>query len=104
MKPLLSSALSPNDRIYPTDRMASFVPSPELTCVGDIHLLYHPLLALFCSQKCPGDAILKAYDLAQELREKETPVIGGFHTPVEKDMLEILLKEMEQIMAGLPSS
>jgi len=35
---------------------------------------------------------LKAYDLARELREKKTPVISGFHTPVEKDMLEILLK------------
>ena len=35
---------------------------------------------------------MKAYDLASNLREKETPVISGFHTPVEKDMLDILLK------------
>lgn len=78
---------------YPSDRLAGwFDPLPVLTALGNLELLRMPLTALFCSRKCPGDAILKAYDLACELREKKTPVIGGFHTPVEKDMLDILLK------------
>lgn len=85
--------VSPEDEFYPKDRLAAwFNPLPPLYALGNIDLLQLPLTALFCSRKCPGDAILKAYDLARELREKETPVIGGFHTPVEKDMLEILLK------------
>lgn len=75
------------------ERLAAWFPSlPGLFTLGDLNLLRLPLTGLFCSRKCPGDAILKAYDLARELREKETPVICGFHTPVEKDMLEILLK------------
>ena len=83
----------PEDEIYPKDRLAAWFPTlPALHVLGNLDLLNLPLTALFCSRKCPGDAILKAYDLARELREKETPVIGGFHTPVEKDMLEILLK------------
>ena len=85
--------ISPEDEIYPKDRLATWFPNlPALHTLGNLDLLRLPLTALFCSRKCPGDAILKAYDLARELREKEIPVISGFHTPVEKDMLEILLK------------
>ena len=85
--------ISPDDETYPKERLAHWFPTlPALHALGNLDLLRLPLTALFCSRKCPGDAILKAYDLARDLREKETPVIGGFHTPVEKDMLEILLK------------
>lgn len=85
--------LSPDDAQYPKDRLTTwFNPLPPLHTIGNLDLLRLPLTALFCSRKCPGDAILKAYDLARELREKQIPVISGFHTPVEKDMLEILLK------------
>ena len=85
--------ISPEDEIYPKDRLATWFPNlPALYALGNLNLLHLPVAALFCSRKCPGDAILKAYDVARELREKEVPVISGFHTPVEKDMLEILLK------------
>ena len=65
---------------------------PVLYTLGSLDLLRLPLITLFCSLKYPGDAILKAYDLARELRDKNNPVICGFHTPVEKDMLDILHK------------
>lgn len=85
--------LSPTDHAYPINQCNGwFNPLPVLHYIGNKELVNWPLVALFCSRKCPGDAILKAYDMARELRGKETPVIGGFHTPVEKDMLEILLK------------
>lgn len=85
--------ISPEDETYPKDRLVAWFPNlPAIHAIGNLDLLRLPLTALFCSRKCPGDAILKAYDLARELREKETPVISGFHTPVEKDMLGILLK------------
>lgn len=85
--------ISPEDETYPKERLAPWFPTPPaLHTLGNLNLLRLPLTALFCSRKCPGDAILKAYDLARELREKEMPVISGFHTPLEKDMLEILLK------------
>lgn len=48
--------------------------------------------AFFCSQSCPGDIILKAQDWANKQAPDSPPVIGGFHTPVERDVLRILLR------------
>ena len=91
--------LSPQNEAYPKDRLATWFPTlTELHAIGNPNLLHLPLTALFCSRKCTGEAILKAYDLACELRDKETPVISGFHTPVEKDMLDILLKRKGPIV------
>lgn len=49
-------------------------------------------IAFFCSQSCPGDIILKAQDWANNLRPNSAPVIGGFHTPIERDVQRILLR------------
>ena len=57
--------------------------------LGNQELLQAQKLALFCSRKCPGNLILKAYDLARSLRDAGTTVISGFHTPVEKECLRI---------------
>jgi len=62
-----------------------------LTTNGNIDILRHNSTALFCSQKCPGDLILKTYDLAQIFRHAGMTVIGGFHSPMERECLSILL-------------
>lgn len=49
-------------------------------------------IVFFCSQSCPGDVILRAQDWANALDPQSAPVIGGFHTPVERDVLRILLR------------
>lgn len=59
---------------------------------GDGGLLDLPLLGLFCSIKCPGELILKLLDLARELRDRGVGVVGGFHTPMEKECFDILLR------------
>jgi len=64
----------------------------ELTAIGSVELLSHKKLALFCSARCPGSIILKTYDLARELREQGVTVIGGFHSPIEREVLNILLR------------
>lgn len=56
------------------------------------------LTALFCSSRCPGDLILQAYDAAQALRDAGIAVIGGFHTSVEADCLEILLRGTQPVV------
>ncbi len=63
----------------------------ELSALGNLDILQHKTLALFCSVKCPGNLILMTYDLAQQLREAEVTVIGGFHSPMERECLTILL-------------
>lgn len=60
--------------------------------VGEIDLINFPLLAVFSSTKCPARSILKAHDYAKEIRDGETGIIGGFHAPAEKEVLEVLLK------------
>jgi len=52
--------------------------------IGNLQLLEQPLFGFFCSTKCPGEIILRTYDLAVAIREAGVPMIGGFHTPMEK--------------------
>ena len=69
--------ISPEDEIYPKDRLATWFPNlPALHMLGNLDLLRLPLTTLFCSRKCPGDAILKAFDLARERVQKTFTVIG----------------------------
>ena len=65
---------------------------------GNLRLLEEPLTALFCSQRCPGDLILKTYDLARVMRDAGVPVIGGFQTPMEKECLRLLLRGSQPIV------
>ena len=64
----------------------------SVTTLGNLDLLSQPALALLCSVKCPGSIILQSYDLTQQLCERTIPVIGGFHSPIEKECLTILLR------------
>jgi predicted Rossmann fold nucleotide-binding protein DprA/Smf involved in DNA uptake len=66
--------------------------------IGNQEILQSKKLALFCSRRCPGNLILKAYDLARSLREDGVTVISGFHTPVEKECLRILLRGVQPII------
>jgi len=73
----------------------------HLYVLGNPDLLQERLVGIFCSQKCPGELILKAFDLAKDLREKQTPVIGGFHSSIEKEMLPILMRGAQPIVICL---
>lgn len=55
-------------------------------------------MALFCSSQCPGKAILNTYDLAQRLRAEGRTVISGFHSPMEKECLDILLRSTNPVI------
>ena len=56
------------------------------------------LWALFCSRKCPGELILKTHDLAQTFKERGIPTIGGYHSPIEKECLRVLLRGGQPIL------
>lgn len=70
----------------------------EITVLGNLEILADPLLALFCSIRCPGDLILKTYDLARSLRDNGCAVIGGFHSPMEKECLRLLLRGTQPVV------
>src|ERR1039457_1614408 len=65
---------------------------------GNSSLLDEPLGALLCSNRCPGEKILQAMDLAQNWRSENRAVISGFHTPVEKECLRTFLRGPQHIV------
>ena len=73
-------------------------PCPQIWALGNLDILTMPLLGFFCATRCPGSVILRTYDLALALREAGVPVIGGFHTPMEKECLEVLLRGQQPVV------
>ncbi len=71
---------------------------PAIGAIGSVTLLRSSLLALFCSIRCPGKLILETYDLARALRDASVPVISGFHTPMEKECLDLLLRGNQPVV------
>ena len=65
---------------------------PAVSSKGNLRLLDRTLIGFFCSVRCPGDLVLKTYDLARTLRNKEVTLVGGFQTPMEKEYLSLLLR------------
>jgi len=65
---------------------------------GETAILRQRKLGFFCSVKCPGDLIIQTYDLACALRDAGVTVIGGFHSPMEKECLALLLKGTQPVI------
>jgi predicted Rossmann fold nucleotide-binding protein DprA/Smf involved in DNA uptake len=90
---LKSDQIAKNDSEYPRalDTVLGDAAPATVTGLGDLALLDSRPLALFCSSRCPGSLIVQASDLAHALRDRGAAVIGGFHTPVERACLDVLL-------------
>jgi predicted Rossmann fold nucleotide-binding protein DprA/Smf involved in DNA uptake len=73
-------------------------PVPRLWAIGNLGMLDRRLLGFFCSTRCPGNVILRTYDLALALREAGVPVIGGFHSPMEQECLDVLLRGQQPMV------
>ncbi len=81
--------LKKNDPNYPSalqQHLGKDAPD-TITAIGNLDILRHNSTAFFCSTKCPGDLIVKTYDLAQILRDAGMTVISGFHSPMEREGL-----------------
>lgn len=73
--------------------------APEaLVGIGELALLATKPLALTCSVRCPGKLILQTYDLMQALRAAGVTVISGFHSPMEKECLNLLLRGSQPVI------
>lgn len=88
------------DPRYPPTLLQRLGPdaAPGIHCRGNSALLGVPKTALFCSARCPGSAILPAYDQAVRWRDAGRCVVGGFHSPVEKECLRILLRGTQPVI------
>lgn len=91
--------VSSNDKNYPAALSALGDGAPTtLALLGNCDLLGESAVALFCSVKCPGSLILETHDLAQKLRETHATVISGFHSPVERECLNVLCKSTNRVI------
>jgi predicted Rossmann fold nucleotide-binding protein DprA/Smf involved in DNA uptake len=70
----------------------------KVAVMGNEKLLRLRPTALFCSVKCPGELIVKTYDLILDYRKIGVPVISGFHSPMEKECLRLLLKGTQPVI------
>ncbi len=62
------------------------------SAIGNRDLLRGRKVGFFCSVRCPGRLILRAYEAAERLRDARATVVGGFHAPMEQECLRILLR------------
>jgi len=51
-----------------------------------------PNTAFACSHRCPGEALLRATDWVKSLDPDATTLLGGWHTPVELEVLRLTLR------------
>src|SRR5216117_488267 len=98
--PMILLRLQQGDPAYPpTLREYCGERAPTtLTALGNLDVLQRRKLALFCSVKCPGNLILQTYDLARALRDAGVTVISGFHSPMEKECLTLLLRGAQPVI------
>ncbi len=103
MAAITPAAIIPTDAHWPervTLRLGESAP-PALCTFGPLALLATSRTALFCSARAPGDAILRAHDAARRFRDEGVTVISGFHSPLEKECLRILLRGTQPIIICL---
>lgn len=76
---------------YPTSIASTGIQRP-LHLIGEPGLLKSPALALFCSVKCPGAVIMETYEAMQRLKLQDRVIAGGFHSPMERTCMDILMR------------
>jgi predicted Rossmann fold nucleotide-binding protein DprA/Smf involved in DNA uptake len=93
------------DGAYPMallDRLGDASPCCLYT-MGDAAILRNRLLGLICSIRCPGGIVIQTYDAVCALRDAGVVVIGGFHSPMERECLDILLLRGTQLAIICPA-
>jgi len=97
-----SRTITEKDRCYPDClKSQSGYACPQLTVAGNLAILVAnsaPITGLFCSRKCPGNLILPAFDQISALRDAGHIVVSGFHSEMERECLNILLRGSQPII------
>jgi predicted Rossmann fold nucleotide-binding protein DprA/Smf involved in DNA uptake len=68
---------------------------------GNKSILEKRKTAFLCSRKCPSEIVIKSLDWAVEKKNNGQCVISGFHSRLEKDVFNILLKGTQPIILVL---
>ena len=93
--------LTPADPHWPGDITARLGPDApaQLTLLGSRALLAaRPRIAFLCSRACPAAAVLPALEALQAHRDRGDAVVSGFHSPLEREALRLLLRGRSPIL------
>jgi predicted Rossmann fold nucleotide-binding protein DprA/Smf involved in DNA uptake len=66
------------------------VVAPPIACIGSMTLLQRPRISIVCSGHCPGTIALETYRIARNALPEGPTVIGGFHSPMERTVFDLL--------------
>ncbi len=69
--------------------------------LGNKEILHNYKIGFLCSRKVPANMILQTYDWAIKQRDENVCVVSGFHSKIEKDVFEILIKGTQPIILVL---
>jgi predicted Rossmann fold nucleotide-binding protein DprA/Smf involved in DNA uptake len=72
-----------------------------LSYFGNKNILRSHKTAFLCSRKCPSDVVIKSLDWARDKKNNGDCIISGFHSRIEKDVFNILLKGKQPIILVL---
>lgn len=92
--------ISQGERTYPArliQRLGADAPK-ALSVVGATAPLFSPMTAFLCSKQTPSATILKAFDQTASWRDAGRCVVSGFHSTLEQQCLEILLRGKQPIV------
>lgn len=86
---------------FPSGVLQSFFadnPEQTVSLCGNSEILSDQKIGFLCSSNSSGTAILKVFERANRWRKERTTIISGFHSPLEREVLEILLKGTGRII------
>ncbi|MFP4029471.1 MAG: DNA-processing protein DprA [Candidatus Brocadiia bacterium] len=92
--------LSRTDALWPTDVQECLkgdTPS-VIYARGITEIISGRKMALFSSRQVPGMPISRTYDLMRGLQDASIRVTGGFHSPMERESLDILLRGEQPVI------
>lgn len=92
--------ISRRSSIYPPalrERRGKSAPE-KLYIIGDATPFKQSVVAFVCSVKCPGSVVIHTFDAIRELRDAGVVVVGGFHSPMEQECLEFLLRGKQPVI------
>ena len=98
--------ITPSDPHWPrqlSERLTTAAPA-HLWIIGNPKILGKHKIGLFCSARCPEDAIVNAQMAARKFCQEEATMVSGFHSPTEKQCLRILLEGKQPIIICLARS
>ena len=67
-------------------------------CIGDRSVIGKAIIGFLCSVQCPGSVVIKAFDTIRELRDAGIVIGGGFHSPMERECLDFLLRGNQPVI------